>query len=93
MVNVARGGLVDTDALVKALESNEIAGAALDVVEPEPLPDDHALWSFDNVMITPHVANTADMAIPELKEMVRRNVAHFAKGERLEGLVDVALGY
>ncbi len=93
LVNVARGGLVDTDALVKALESKEIAGAALDVVEPEPLPDEHPLWSFDNVVITPHVANTADMAIPELKEMVRRNVEHFAKGERLEGLVDVTLGY
>lgn len=93
LINVARGGLVDTDALVAAIEAQQIAGAALDVTDPEPLPDGHPLWEFDNVIITPHVANTADMAIPELKELVRRNVEHFAKGEELEGLIDVSLGY
>lgn len=93
LVNVARGALVDTDALVEAIRTNEIAGAALDVTDPEPLPSGHPLWGFDNVIITPHVANTADMAVPELLEMVRRNVEHFARDEPLEGLVDVALGY
>jgi D-3-phosphoglycerate dehydrogenase len=93
LVNVARGALVDTDALVEALRSGEIAGAALDVTEPEPLPAGHPLWELDNVIITPHVANTADMAVPELLQMVRRNVEHFARDEPLEGLVDVALGY
>lgn len=93
LINVARGGLVDTDALVKALEAGRLGGAGLDVTEPEPLPSGHPLWAFDNVIITPHVANTADMAIPELREIVRRNVAHFAKGEDMEGLVDVSLGY
>ena len=93
LVNVARGGLVDTDALVRALRSGSIGGAALDVTEPEPLPAGHALWEIPNAILTPHVANTWPMAIPELAAMVRRNVAHFAAGEPLEGIVDPALGY
>jgi phosphoglycerate dehydrogenase-like enzyme len=51
------------------------------------------LLALDNVIVTPHVANTADMAVPELVGMVRRNVEHLAKDEPLEGLVDVSLGY
>ena len=93
LINVARGSLVDTEALVAAIDGGKIAGAGLDVTDPEPLPDGHPLWSFENVIVTPHVANTADMAIPELVQMVRRNVEHLAKGESLEGLVDVTLGY
>lgn len=93
LVNVARGGLVDSDALVETLRTNGIAGAALDVTEPEPLPDDHPLWSLDNALITPHVANTWDMALPELRALVARNVAKFGRGEPLEGLVDLGLGY
>lgn len=93
LLNVARGGLVDTDALAKALTGGSIAGAALDVTEPEPLPHDHALWGLDNALITPHVANTWDMALPELRAIVRRNVAHFAAGEPLEGPVDPEAGY
>lgn len=93
IVNVARGDLIDTDALVDALRSGGIGGAALDVTDPEPLPADHPLWSLDSVLITPHVANTWDMAVPELIGMVERNVGHFARGEPLEGFVDVAAGY
>ncbi|HEV3472276.1 MAG TPA: NAD(P)-dependent oxidoreductase, partial [Actinomycetota bacterium] len=93
IVNVARGELVDTDALVMALEEGRIGGAALDVTDPEPLPADHRLWGLDNVLITPHVANTWDMAVPELTALVERNVARFARGEPLEGLVDTELGY
>ena len=93
LVNVARGGLVDTDALVRALEGGSIGGAALDVTDPEPLPAGHPLWDLPNALITPHVANTWPMAVPELAAMVRRNVAHFAAGEELEGVVDPALGY
>jgi phosphoglycerate dehydrogenase-like enzyme len=93
VVNVARGGLVDTDALVRALRDESIGGAALDVTEPEPLPPAHELWELPNALVTPHVANTWPMAVPELAAMVRRNVAHFAAGEDLEGLVDPALGY
>lgn len=93
IVNVARGGLVDTDALVEALRSKQVAGAALDVTDPEPLPEDHPLRDMENVIITSHVANTFMMALPELREQVRRNVARFAKGEELEGLIDVEAGY
>jgi phosphoglycerate dehydrogenase-like enzyme len=93
LVNVARGGLVDTDALVGALSRHDIGGAALDVTDPEPLPNDHPLWGLDNAVITPHVANTWSMALPELRGLVRRNIERFARGEPLEGLVDVALGY
>lgn len=93
LVNVARGGLVDTDALVEALREGALAGAALDVTDPEPLPAEHELWSMDSVLITPHVANTWDMALPELRDLVRRNVKNLASGKDLEGLVDPQLGY
>lgn len=93
VINVARGILVDTDALVAALQEGRIGGAALDVTEPEPLPDGHPLWSMENALITPHVANTWDMAVPDLRELVGRNVEKFVRGEELEGLVDVAAGY
>ena len=92
IVNVARGGLIDTDALVDVLGAGGISGAALDVTDPEPLPDGHPLWDMENVIITPHVANTWSMALPELGEMVRRNVANYASGRELEGRVDPALG-
>lgn len=93
LVNVARGSLVDTDALVEVLTDKGIAGAVLDVTDPEPLPEGHPLWGMDNVVITPHIANTWDMALPELRGVVRRNVAHFVSGRPLEGVVDVELGY
>jgi phosphoglycerate dehydrogenase-like enzyme len=93
LVNVARGGLVVTPDLVGALKEGVIAGAALDVTDPEPLPDDHELWGLDNVLITPHVANTWDMALPDLRALVGRNVANFVEGRGLEGLVDPSLGY
>ena len=93
LVNVARGELVDTDALVAALSARELAGAALDVTDPEPLPDGHPLWGFDNVVITPHAANTWDMALPELAARVERNVLAFKGGTPLEGVVDPDLLY
>ena len=93
LVNVARGGLVDSEALVEALEHGSIGGAALDVTDPEPLPDGHLLWSFSNVIITPHIANTWDMALPELAARVERNVLAFGGGTPLEGQVDIALRY
>ena len=93
LVNVARGGLVDTTELVQALEHGSIGGAALDVTDPEPLPEGHPLWSFSNVIITPHIANTWDMALPELAARVERNVLAFGGGTPLEGQVDIALRY
>jgi phosphoglycerate dehydrogenase-like enzyme len=93
LVNVARGGHVDTDALIDALEEGTIAGAALDVTDPEPLPDGHALWDLPNCIITPHTADTIEMVLPLLAERIRANVAHFAAGEPLVGRVDAEAGY
>jgi D-3-phosphoglycerate dehydrogenase len=93
IVNVARGPLIETGALVAALARGSVGGAALDVTDPEPLPDGHPLWSLENVLITPHVANTWAMAVPELAALVRRNVAAWSRGEDLEGVVDPDLGY
>jgi phosphoglycerate dehydrogenase-like enzyme len=93
VVNVGRGPLIVTDDLVAALERGDIGGAALDVTDPEPLPAGHPLWKLPNAIITPHVANTWDMALPELRRLVRRNVERFARGEQLEGLVDPDAGY
>jgi phosphoglycerate dehydrogenase-like enzyme len=93
VVNVARGQHVDTDALVEALHAGTIGGAALDVTDPEPLPDDHPLWSAPNVLITPHTANTPEMGRVLLAARVRENVRRFAAGEDLLGPVHVDLGY
>lgn len=91
LINVARGALVDSAALVHALREGRLGGAALDVTDPEPLPDGHPLWEL--AVVTPHVANTWDMALPELSALVERNVARFGRGEVLEGLVDPSAGY
>jgi phosphoglycerate dehydrogenase-like enzyme len=93
LVNVARGQHVDTDALVEALRDNEIGGAALDVTDPEPLPDGHPLWTLDNALITPHTANPWHTAQPLLAERIRENVRRFAQGVDLLGLVDVTAGF
>ncbi len=93
LVNVARGPHVDTDALVSALSAGSIAGAALDVTDPEPLPDGHPLWEAPNCIITPHTADTIEMIMPLLAERIRTNVARFAAGEELVGLVDPDAGY
>jgi phosphoglycerate dehydrogenase-like enzyme len=93
LVNVARGSLVDTDALVSALADGAIAGAALDVTDPEPLPDGHPLWREPRALITPHVANPPASLRRYLAERVRENVARFAAGEPLLGRIDPASGY
>ena len=93
LVNVARGGHVDTDALVHALREGSIAGACLDVTDPEPLPDGHALWGLPNCIVTPHTADTIEMVLPLLADRICGNVARFAAGEPLVGLVDTRAGY
>ena len=93
LVNVARGPHVDTEALVAALRDRTIGGAALDVTDPEPLPDGHPLWDLDNCIITPHTADTAEMVRRLLAARIEENVAAFAAGQPLAGLVDVAAGY
>lgn len=93
IVNVARGRHIVTDDLVWALQQGVIGGAALDVTHPEPLPAGHPLWSLPNCIITPHVGNTPDMAIPLLSERITANVRRFANGEPLIGPIHFELGY
>ena len=93
IVNVARGGHIVTDDLVWALQNNVIGGAALDVTAPEPLPEDHPLWTLPNCIITPHVGNTPEMAVPLLSARITENVKRFINDESLIGLVDVRNGY
>lgn len=93
LVNIARGGLVDTEALVAALASGTIAGAGIDVTDPEPLPDGHPLWSEPACLITPHQADTPEMVAPLLAERIRLNVRAFLEDGRFVGRVDPAAGY
>jgi phosphoglycerate dehydrogenase-like enzyme len=93
LVNVARGKHVVTGELVDALQAAVIGGAALDVTEPEPLPDGHPLWSMPNCILTPHVGNTPEMALPLLAARITENVRRWGSGEPLLGLVDPSLGY
>lgn len=93
LVNIARGTLIDTDALVKALDTGEIIAAGLDVTDPEPLPDNHPLWGIDNALITPHSADTPEMCIPLLNARIVENLKAFVTGSELTGLVDVDAGY
>jgi phosphoglycerate dehydrogenase-like enzyme len=93
LVNVARGRHVDTGALVAALTEGSIAGAALDVTDPEPLPDGHPLWQLERCIITPHTADTIEMTEPLLARRIRDNVTRFSAGQPLIGVVDPALGY
>jgi len=93
LVNVARGEHVVTDHVVDALRDGEIGGAALDVTAPEPLPPEHPLWDLENCLITPHTANTWQMAEPLLAGRIAENLLRYASGRPLVGLVDPALGY
>ena len=93
LVNVGRGALVRTNDLVEALASGVIAGAALDVTDPEPLPDEHPLWAEPNCRITPHLVNTPEMGLPLLVERVRQNVVRWLSKDELIGSVDVRAGY
>lgn len=93
IINVARGGHIVTDDLVWALQNNVIGGAALDVTDPEPLPNNHPLWSLPNCIITPHIGNTPEMAVPLLSERITQNVRRYIGGEPLIGLVDIRNGY
>ncbi len=93
VVNIARGSLIDTDALIAAVTAGRIAGAALDVTDPEPLPDGHPLWTAPGVIITPHTANPAHLAHGALAARIRENVARFVAGRQLLGVIDLGAGY
>ena len=93
VVNVGRGRHIVTDDLVWALQESVIGGAALDVTNPEPLPEGHPLWSLPNCIITPHIGNTPAMAVPLLSARIIENVRHYVAGEPLVGCIDPELGY
>ncbi len=86
LVNVARGGVVDTDALVKHAAAGRIR-AALDVTDPEPLPQDHPLWSTPGVIITPHVGGASTAFMPRAVRLLREQLAAYAAGRPLRNLV------
>ena len=95
VINVGRGTALDQDALTEALNSRKLAGAALDVMVPEPLPPDHPMWNARNLILTPHVSGnmtlgyTCDVNV----EMFCRDLANYAAGRPLVNLVDRTLGY
>ncbi|QIB74980.1 D-2-hydroxyacid dehydrogenase [Halogeometricum borinquense] len=81
LVNVGRGPIVETDALLDAIRTNDIRGAALDVTDPEPLPDDHELWTFDNVLITPHNSGHTPKYWERMADIVAENVKRLSADE------------
>lgn len=93
LVNIARGPIVNTEDLVQALNNEEIAGAAVDVTEPEPLPDGHPLWSAKNIIITPHSADTRAQVVRLFSERIRENVKAYGQDFGWVGEVDPNLGY
>jgi len=93
LINIARGGIVDQEALIKALEAKEIAGAGLDVTVPEPLPKGNPLWQMENVIITPHMAGQSPVGSRRLMKVFTENLKRFVNGEPLLNVVDKKLGY
>lgn len=92
-MNIGRGAIVELDALVTALQTRTIAGAALDVFEAEPLPVEHPLWTLPNVIITPHVAGYSPRIAERHFAVLCENVQRFVQGESLLNVVDKSLWY
>lgn len=93
LINIGRGAIVRLDALVEALDSEQIRGAALDVYEVEPLPEDHPLWAFPNVILTPHVAGYSPRIAERHLTVLVENTRRFVAGESLQNVVDKNLWY
>lgn|GEM_PF-96586 len=92
-VNVTRGEVVDSDALVRAVASGRLGGAGLDVTHEEPLPADHALWRTPNIVMTPHTAGASQLRLQRNLDRFCRNIVHYRASEPLEGLIDKEAGY
>ena len=92
-IAVSRGRVYDTPALLKALDSRKLAGAGLDVTDPEPLPKGHPLWKFENVIITPHIASQSPGSHARRIGVVKENIGRFTRGEPLVNVVDKQKGY
>ncbi|WP_437204015.1 D-2-hydroxyacid dehydrogenase [Planctomicrobium sp. SH664] len=93
LINIARGKIVDTDALTSALRSGKLAGAGLDVTDPEPLPAEHVLRKFPNVIITPHTAGISEYTNERASALLKENIRRFGAGEPLLNVVDKTAGY
>jgi phosphoglycerate dehydrogenase-like enzyme len=92
-INIGRGGTVRTDALVDALKSGSIAGAALDVTEPEPLPAEHALWGMENVILTPHYSGAHPGYVQRASAIFVENLVAYLAEKPLSNVVDKRAGY
>jgi phosphoglycerate dehydrogenase-like enzyme len=92
-IAVSRGKTYSLNGLVEGLDSKRLAGAGVDVTDPEPLPKGHPLWKFENVIITPHIATQCDGEIPRRMAMLKENIARFVKGEQLINLVNKQEGF
>ena len=92
-IAVSRGGIYDMGGLVKALDSKRIAGAGVDVTDPEPLPQGHALWKFSNAIITPHIAGRSDKDRARMIGTIKENVKRFVDGRPMLNVVDKQKGY
>ncbi|MCC6381110.1 MAG: D-2-hydroxyacid dehydrogenase [Dehalococcoidia bacterium] len=93
LINIARGAVVDQDALIAALREGTIAAAALDVVEPEPLPADNPLWNMPNVILTPHISGAVEGYGHRATAFFLHNLRRYLAGEPLENVVDPVLAY
>jgi phosphoglycerate dehydrogenase-like enzyme len=93
LVNIARGQIIDDDALLDALREKRIGGAALDALAPEPLPADSPLWGFENVIVTPHSSNSSPNVRPRTIALIRENLRRYKVGEPLLNVVDIEAGY
>jgi phosphoglycerate dehydrogenase-like enzyme len=92
-VNVGRGGTVVTSALIDALRTGTLSGAALDVTDPEPLPADHPLWQAPNLIVTPHISSESDLGVTRVWDIVRENLRRYVAGSPMLSEVDVSRGY
>jgi phosphoglycerate dehydrogenase-like enzyme len=92
-INVGRGASVVTADLVAALQKKTLAGAALDVTDPEPLPKDHPLWSAPNIILTPHVAGQSDLGVQPQLRLLRENLRRYSAGEKMISVVELERGY
>lgn len=92
-IAVSRGTVYSMDGLVQALSSKRLAGAGVDVTDPEPLPKNHPLWKFKNAVITPHIAGASDRSLPRVLELLRENINRFAAGQPLLNTIDKNQGY
>jgi phosphoglycerate dehydrogenase-like enzyme len=93
LINIARGGIVDQEALVRALKAKKIAGAGLDVTVPEPLPKGHELWRMENVILTPHMAGQSPHGGKRIMDLFCENLRRFTAGEPLLNVVNKKAGF